>query len=214
VATQIRRRRRSAVIAAEDKLIRLELSDPERTSLMSGLALGLGLAALVGAVGVAIYFAFRRRNEGTQGLAGPAASSQPIVYMLPSSSSGEIVSRAPVPAVSPVTAAAAAPVDDRVYTKTYLLPPMTATQIGPVRVAQAMDNPITVVVQVTNETAKSAVFSKDMSALARPSVAGIPAGGTFSILAGHSSEVRLAPRQALYAKGSTTGLLVTVSEAL
>lgn len=69
-------------IEIEERPRRLELRDPERSHLWIGLALGLGVAALVGTVGVVVYLLLRRRKEDE---AGGAVAGPPSIVVPPPS---------------------------------------------------------------------------------------------------------------------------------
>jgi hypothetical protein len=94
--------------------------------------------------------------------------------------------------------------------RSFSLPALSNYRSEAVRVATATDRPCRATVRVVGPIGGHAVFAYTPNELNMPGQDTIPVGDTLIMAAGDVQEVRLPPRQAIYAKGSVPGVVVSV----
>ena len=173
----------------------------------SGVAVGLGIAALIGLVGVVVYLAVSRRREQAPPQLGAPQPAQPAsIYFAPQimldDKSGQQTQ-----ATAAQTAAPPAELTEKTYMRTVDLPAVENPYSRAVRVVQApKDTPYQAEIQVVSPPGSFAVLSFDAATLNLPMQNGaLPRGDTMSVPAGVFKPVFLAPGQVLYGKGANGG---------
>jgi hypothetical protein len=182
---------------------RLELHDPERSGMWSGLAVGLGVAALVGVAGVLVYLLVRKKDNQVvgivQGPVGGLGRAEPMP-MSAGSSMPEVVG-------SPTEAPRGQWRSSVV--KSYRLPSLNDKTRGAIRVAQATDVAYEVALRTVSPDGQFAAFS--FSATELNTATNPPIGDNIILPTGHWQLMTLRPREVLYAKGSNANVVVSVT---
>ena len=171
----------------------------------SGVAVGLGIAALIGLVGVVVYLAVSRRREhaAPPQLGAPQPAQSPSIYFAPQILVGEKGQQTPAAHLPPPRAE----LTEKTYMRTVDLPAVENSNSRAVRVVQApKDTPYQAEIQVVSPPGSFAVLSFDASTLNLPMQNGaLPRGDTMIVPAGVFKPVFLAPGQVLYGKGANGG---------
>lgn len=98
----------------------------------------------------------------------------------------------------------------RAILNTVTLPSLTVPQSVAARLATATDVPYRVTVRVISPVASWAIMAYSPNDLDIPTLGVLPVGETAIIPVGEFQRFRLAPRQALFAKGSAPNVVVSV----
>jgi len=156
-----------------------------------GLAVGIGLATMLGLFTLAIYL-LRRPSSG-----------QPI--LLPSGGSGMsgLGMWAPEPSSQPpimVTGGEEPLQASPTIMNTFPLPSLNDITIESVRIASATTTPYDIVLRVVGSCDGYAAFSLNPDELNRTGML-VPTGQTIILQAGQEHRMRLLPRQAVFGKG-------------
>jgi hypothetical protein len=193
--------------------------------LISEIAIGLATVAVLGLGAVIMYLIFRKKDEPGFGVSLPAnqdfssqyISPEPLLLPAPP----ELPSAPEAPTVAPTVPVAPTPlvtewhrVRERPMNqgvlKSYTLPSLATAGSEAVRLATAGDEATSVVVRTVSPMGSYAVLAFSAAELNTPGVGTTPTGDTLFVVVGDKQRVRLAPRQALFAKGSTAGVIVSV----
>jgi len=178
-------------------LQRVEIVDPQRSSMWTGLAVGFSIAALAGAI---IVIAVMRRREDGQ------SDVRFVSYPMPTSTPGGLAGAEESDDV-PTVRVASRPTKGRVMMRTVTLPSLTVANSQAIRIAHAPDN-------VPYETTGAfAVIASTAGALAASigNIGAAPTGDTSIIPAGDKQIVHLKPGQGIVAKGSVPNVQVSVT---
>lgn len=196
-------------MAVDDKALTRALdARGERTSLWTGLAVGLGVAALLGIAGVAVYLVMRSKQMTGPQLHG---SAQPSVYLIDNTRSGTAIQPAPA-ALIPQQAKSLPRQRTASMMKSYRLPSLSDADSRAARIATAPRHAgVEVVLRVASPPNSWAVFSNDANELNTPGIGTVPVGNTFIIPMGQHDRVYLEPGQAIFAKGNMANVIVSVS---
>jgi hypothetical protein len=179
----------------------------ERVPLWTGLALGIGIAALLG-VGILIVFALRRRDQPL--LVGYTPSS----YAPPMQGAGfgyaPLLAPPPPSMAFPQARALAPPPIEETRLRTFTLP-ILAPNTQAVQIAQAGPYPAKIVARPLGPAGTFAVLgdSAELQAATPTAFSGYLMG----IPSGQSQEIQLRPHQILFAKGSAAGVVLSVATA-
>jgi hypothetical protein len=183
----------------------------EATSIAAGLAVGLGVAAVLGLLGVVVYLLARRR--GDDALTGPAYVPYPVpagpwgAPMLP-------VPSAPAPSIAALQGQfqqLRAPQMNGEPSPETRMKSWTLPATGePYQIVKASRRPYRVVVRTVGPPGAFAIVSPDPTELVTNTNA-VPVGDTLIIPSGAQNEIRLTPRQALYARGNVAGVCISVT---
>ena len=195
----------------------------------TGLAIGLGAVAVLGLGVVVCYLLFRRKDTPTLGNSeGSHTIEREIIREVPTympNPNGQQMQAQP-PQFLTRNRPKVADVSDRnmfgpelstrfgqgMTVRTFTLPAISAARDDAVRIATATDIPFRATVRVVAPIGGWAVLAFSVGELNNASE-NIPTGDTLIMPAGDQQEFRLPPRQALYAKGSVDGVIVSVVSA-
>jgi hypothetical protein len=189
---------------AEAKAARDTRSDG--SGIATGLAIGLSVVAVVGLGVMLCYVLFRKRDQ--EQLSGPVVPQpvpMPYPYYVPQ------LAAPPAPTAPSVTSPAEqvldaiknkhrAKQDMRTLMRSYALPNINTPRTQPVRIAEAGALPYDVGIRVVSPAGAQAIIALDPNEL---NGVGIPIGNVMLMAAGQRQVIRIGPRQALYAKGTT-----------
>jgi hypothetical protein len=201
--------------------------DKKDNSHWVGLAVGLGVAAAIGVIGLLIYVL--RKNTTQQQLGDsymplqlpPPAPPAPQVYLISTSNGATITSA--TPAAPPASSDASGDNETRgavqrmemtlnglasqlsrpaqqPIAQTLALPSLSDRSPA-VRIVQATKTAYDAVLRVVGPAGAFAAFSTDPVELSRPDMPAVPTGNTIIVQSGHWHPIRLLPRQAVYGKG-------------
>ena len=205
------------------------------------LAIGLGASACVGVIGIAAYLALRdgRKRDNSEReslydliqrvpLTQPLLIQPKIQFELPSGLNeagiGTTESVAAVAPSEPVTQVQAntavveiaesmkRPPENSIM-QTLQLPSLTDPKAPAIRLAQAIDSMATVTLRVVGPAGTFAAFALDQNELAHPDMPATPTGNTVIVPSGQTHQIRLRPREVIYAKGSQPGVIATATSA-
>ena len=190
----------------------------------TGLAIGLGAVAILGFGVVICYLLFRRRD-------GEGQATAPVLTGAPQIIHREII-REVLPERVPLERArrrspsyhadpddedyeepAARRVSNEARARSFYLPTLADSRSEAVRIATATDRPCRATVRVVAPSGGFIAVAYSPSELNVPGLDAIPVGDTLIMPVGDVQEMRLSPRQALYAKGSVPGVVVSVLTA-
>lgn len=188
----------------------------------TGLAIGLGAVAILGFGIVICYLLFRKRDGENQPLAAPALAVQPPPQIIHREVIREVLPerarrRSPSYLADPEDEEYEEPATRRVSgearTRTFYLPSLTDPRSEAVRIATATDRHCRATVRVVAPSGGFIAVAYSPGELNTPGQDAIPVGDTLIMPTGDTQEMRLSPRQALYAKGSVSGVVVSVLTA-
>jgi len=185
-------------------LQRVEIVDPQRSSMWTGLAVGFSIAALAGAI---IVIAVMRRREDGQ------SDVRFVSYPMPTSTPGGLAGAEESDDV-PTVRVASRPTKGRVMMRTVTLPSLTVANSQAIRIAHAPDNvPYETTIRVVGPPGAFAVIASTAGALAASigNIGAAPTGDTSIIPAGDKQIVHLKPGQGIVAKGSVPNVQVSVT---
>lgn len=175
--------------------------------------MGLGVAAVLGLLGVFVYLLARRRGDGGDQLTGPIY----VPYPVPAGPWGAPMLPVPAPPAPSVAAMAEqfqqlrAPQMNGEPSPETRMKSWTLPSTGePYQIVKANRRPYRVVVRTVGPPGAFAIVSPDPTELAINTNA-VPIGDTLIIPAGEQNEIRLTPRQALYARGNVPGVCLSVT---
>jgi len=171
----------------------------------------LGLSAIL-----ALVYALFKRSTPVNGVGSTTTTPAPTtptmmmpVMMMPMQMAP--ATAVPAPVVSELPTPESPPMQPRprygTSIRTITLPTITGQAV---RVANATDVAYKVTVRTVSPPGAFAVLSFDASELNTPNLAAIPNGNTLLLPAGQDDEIRLMPRQVLYAKGNVVGVVLSV----
>lgn len=195
---------------------RLEYQDPDRTGMWSGLALGVGVAALVGVAGVMVYLLVRKKDGQVVGVQPPMQGlgygyTPPIIINSGGGMSAEITGS--LATIARTLGAPESPWTSSTM-KTYTLPSLNDRTRGAIRVAQATDVPYEVVLRTIGPAGTYAAFSMNVTELNTYQgnvVTQPPLGDVVLLPTSQYQVIKLRPREVLYAKGSQSNVIVSIS---
>lgn len=213
---------------------------PPPSNIWTGVAIGVGAMTLLGLVGFVAYLMTRKNQDHLSGpppalpppMLPPLPAPAPTVFVIHSDSSRrrgdeaglvEVMST-PTMAAVPIAANIEATVTNieskftrpagQPYMGTMRVPSLTNPKSQAIRLLQAGDMPFEAILRVVGPAGSYAAFSVDANDLnlgsPLPSVSP-PTGSTLIVQSGQHHPLRLGPRQAVFAKGSVDGVIVSVN---
>ncbi len=188
----------------------------ESTSLWTGLATGLAVAAGIGVIGIIFYLLQRSRTEATQATAllGQGYPPPPPPQMIPYPvymNGGGAMSAPPQPMPGAGVVAIDGAYRPNSMANTRRLPSLGAAGSQAIRVAGNDQMPIEAHVRAMGPPGSFATLSFSASELNTPGLgATIPNGYNYTIPAGEQQRIPLNRAQALYAKGNVDGVQLSV----
>jgi hypothetical protein len=192
------------IAAHREATTRVEYHDPERSGIWSGLALGLGVASLIGVAGVLVYLLVRKKDGAVVGVQGLGYA--PPIFIGNGGVSAELTG-----SLQSLASSLSPPQGQWTSSlvKSYRLPSLNDKTRGAIRVAQATDVPYEVSLRTVSPLNQSAVFSFSPNELNQSN--GLPIGDNIILPAGHWQLMTLMPREVLYAKGTDATVVISVT---
>lgn len=214
---KVREAAREGTIVAPTEIPRpVEIHDPARTGMWTGLAVGLGVTAVLGVAGVLVYLLVRKKDGqivGVQAIQGLGRPSQPM--LMGGGISGAGLSEEAVADViaSMQPAEKAPPAQPSIWNsstmKSYTLPSLNDKTRGAIRVAQATDLPYDVMIRTIGPPGQYAALSLNVGEL--NSASGVPVGDLILLPTSQFQTLKLKPKEVLYAKGSQSNVIISVT---
>jgi hypothetical protein len=174
----------------------------------SGIAIGVGLAALAGVLGVIAYLLLRRRD----GQLGGAGAPQVVVV----NGRRERPKRKPrrertLDDLMKTPLSSIALSTEQSFMKSVRLPMINDPRAPAVRIVASTDVPYRVVLRVISPPGSFGIFSMTPNELNLLGTASVPVGDTMAIPVGGHEVVYLMRNQALYGKGNVANVIVSIN---
>jgi hypothetical protein len=197
----------------EDEHRMVEVRASERTGLWTGLAVGLGLTALIGLAGVVVYLLVRKKDGSVAGarVMADALSGTEIVERIMPAAGG--IPEEVGGALRTIAQSLNRPSSrwNASVMKTYRLPSLNDRTRGAIRVAQATDAPYEAVIRTVGPAGGWAAFAYNATELNMSTAATVPVGDIIILPTFQWQILRLRPRDILYAKGASADTIISVT---
>jgi hypothetical protein len=177
------------------------------SGIATGLAIGLATVAVLGLGVVVCYLLFRKKDES---LGSPERIEREIIREVPTYIPERRRKKKRALPTEERELALAENVGQGATMRSFFLPSLADPRSEAIRLATAVDESMIVVVRAIAPVGGFAVLSFSAAELNTPGASAIPIGDTFVVVVGEKQEIRLAPRQVLYAKGSVANVAVSV----
>jgi hypothetical protein len=200
-----------------------ELPAKQDSSPWVGVAVGLGVFAVVTIAGVVVYLMLSRKRDhhnalgdGMQMLPAPPPQiimpqqAAPQIYMV--NPQNPQVPSSLEAAIRALTQAQSGRLPREPVMMTLRLPPMGDPNYEQVRICSATDVPYEVELRVVGPAGTYAIFTTVPGYLDRD-FSNIPTGDSLIVQSGASHRLRLNPKQAVFGKGSAPNVIVSATAA-